>query len=224
MVAKGSGGNAWVFVTVDASGFREYLLSLWPGLDVTNLSVIETGWDSRVAHVNESWIFRVPRGTYAAKALAVEAALLPELARELPVRVPVFEYLSLDPPCAGYRKIDGAPLDPEKASVTVAQELGRFLQALHSFPVHRARRLGVRGDVRAWREDLQSVCGDCSNRVLPLPSAQEALRAQNLFYEFIDDDANLVSAPRLYTPISVLTTSCAAVKGSPGSSTGVMCE
>jgi aminoglycoside phosphotransferase (APT) family kinase protein len=190
MVAEGSGGSPRVLVTVDASRFREYLLSLWPDLDITNLSVIETGWDSRVAYVNESWIFRVPRGTYGAEALAVEAALLPELAEALPVQIPAFEYLSLDPPCAGYRKIDGATLDPEQASVTVAKELGRFLRALHSFPVDRARVLGVQGDVRAWREDLQSECGDFRNRVLPLLSAQEARRAGDLFDEFIDDDLN----------------------------------
>jgi aminoglycoside phosphotransferase (APT) family kinase protein len=169
---------------------RDLLHALLPDLEINTLNEIETGWDSRVADVNGSWIFRVPRSEYGARPLAVEAALLPEIAETLPASVPRFEYFSSEPPCAGYRKIEGRPLDEVSSSDgRIAGELGRFLRALHSVPVDRASALGV-PDVGAWRTDLATECADFRDRVLPLLGRGERGAAARLLDSFIQDDSN----------------------------------
>jgi hypothetical protein len=62
---------------MNVRAFEDYLTSLWPDLDIRSLTIIDAGWDSRVAEVNGEWIFRMPRGPYAVNAMMVEASLLP---------------------------------------------------------------------------------------------------------------------------------------------------
>jgi aminoglycoside phosphotransferase (APT) family kinase protein len=169
---------------------RDLVHALWPDLEINTLNEIQTGWDSRVADVNGSWIFRVPRGEHGARTLAVEVALLPEIAEALPASVPRFEYVSFDPPCAGYRKIGGRPLDEVSSpDDRIAGELGRFLRALHSVPIDRASALGVPG-VSAWRSGLATECADFRDRVLPLLGDGERGAAARLLDTFIQDDSN----------------------------------
>jgi aminoglycoside phosphotransferase (APT) family kinase protein len=182
---------------VNAGEFRRYLLALWPHLDIGTLLVVETGWDSLVADVDGRWIFRVPRGEAAARALLVEANLLPELAPDLPARVPVFEFVSIDPPCAGYRRIEGEPLDPHHPPASIGPQLGRFLRALHSFSVDRARALGVPGGRYEWRADLEADCAGFRARVLPLLDGEDRLRAEGLLDEVVNRESNFGFEPAL---------------------------
>jgi aminoglycoside phosphotransferase (APT) family kinase protein len=176
-------------IDVDSS-IRNLLHALWPDLQIKTLNEIETGWDSRVAEVNGSWIFRVPRGEYGAKALAVEQALLPELAGALTAPIPRFEYFSIAPPCAGYKKIEGRPLDEVSAlRGHIAEDLGVFLRALHSVPVDRAGASGVKG-VKEWRTDLVTEFADFRDRVLPLIDGKQRPRAAQFIDSFIEDESN----------------------------------
>jgi aminoglycoside phosphotransferase (APT) family kinase protein len=183
---------------MNVRAFENYLTSLWPDLDIRSLTVIDAGWDSRVAEVNGEWIFRVPRGPYAVNAMMVEASLLPELAPHVPAPIPVFDYISTDPPCAGYRKIGGAPLDANLCSERVAVELGSFLRTLHSFPAERARTLGVPGGNGSdWRRRVVLECADWRRRVIPLLKGMEAARAARLLDDFVDNEANFNFEPAL---------------------------
>jgi aminoglycoside phosphotransferase (APT) family kinase protein len=161
-----------------------------PELGFRDVRTIESGWDSLVLEV-DGYIFRFPRRPEVVEWVEREIALLPELAPVLPVAVPRFEYVGRDGVLyVGYRKLDGAPATSglrESAGV----DLGRFLLALHAFPVERARALGVPSfDVGAWREWLEGFCADLRRRVLPLLEAGERSRAETLFsqvarFEFV---------------------------------------
>ena len=81
----------------------------------------------------------------------------------------------------GYRKLDGVPATGairQRAGV----DLGRFLVALHAFPTERARALGVLFFGPAeWRAWLEGFCADLRNRVVPLLSPDERVRAEVVF-------------------------------------------
>ena len=149
-------------------------------LDFRAVRTIEDGWDSAVLEVG-GYIFRFPRRPEVVEWVEREIAFLPALAPTLPVAVPRFEFVGDGVSYVGYRKLDGAPATSglrESAGV----DLGRFLGALHAFPVERARALGVPYfSPGAWRESLERFCADLRLRVLPLLEQSERTRAESLF-------------------------------------------
>jgi aminoglycoside phosphotransferase (APT) family kinase protein len=102
------------------------------------------GFDSEVFEMGP-WVLRFPKRAEVQERLARERALLPDLARVLPLALPEFELFGT--PCeefpytfAGYRKLPGIPLQlclslelsPE-AEANIAHQLGELLSALHRF-------------------------------------------------------------------------------------------
>jgi aminoglycoside phosphotransferase (APT) family kinase protein len=173
----------------------EVLRARFPALDVRELRTIEDGWDSLVLEVNGEYVFRFPHRPEVETAVEREASLLPELAAVLPVAVPRFEFVARNGlVCVGYRKLLGEPASrglPRGA----AEDLGRFLAALHAFPAERARALGVPYfDPDAWREHFEVFCADLRERVVPLLARDERARAEELFSEVggLDFDPVLV--------------------------------
>jgi aminoglycoside phosphotransferase (APT) family kinase protein len=161
----------------------EVLRTLFPELDVREVRTIEDGWDSLVLEVAGEYVFRFPRRPEVQEWVEREIRLLPELAESLlPVAVPRFELVARNGLlCVGYRKLFGTPagVDLDKRA---GEDLGRFLSALHRFPVERARSLGVPCfEPDAWRERFDRFCGDLRQRVLPLLLRGERERAEVLF-------------------------------------------
>jgi aminoglycoside phosphotransferase (APT) family kinase protein len=111
-----------------------------------------------------------------------EIALLPELAGRLPVAVPHFELVARNGVvCVGYRKLAGVPASANIGE-RAGEDLGRFLSALHRFPVERARALGVSYfDPATWRERFGDLCEDFRRRVFPLLCSDERKRAEAVF-------------------------------------------
>ena len=119
---------------------------------------IDDGYDFEVAIVDDEWVFRFPRRSTVEEALEREIVLLPAIAPALPVDVPSFEHLSLDPLFVGYRLIRGEPLVDEDADGVRA-----FLEALHAldpsgFPVERPD----------WVEAYRDQCAEFERLVFPL--------------------------------------------------------
>jgi aminoglycoside phosphotransferase (APT) family kinase protein len=162
----------------------EVLQERFPALEIRGVRAIEDGWDSLVLDVNGEYVFRFPRRPEVEEWVEREIVLLPELAETLPVDVPRFDFVARNGLlCVGYRKLEGNPAGaslPER----VGEDLGRFLAALHRFPVERARSLGVPYfDPAAWRAHFEGFCGDLRQRVLPLLAQDERTRAEELFAE-----------------------------------------
>jgi aminoglycoside phosphotransferase (APT) family kinase protein len=168
-----------------------------PELDVNDAVALEGGWDSFVLEVDGEWIFRFPRRAEVEETLWVEIALLPALGPALPAAVPRFVHVVDEPALfVGYRKIGGAPLTPDRETAQGAGDLGRFLGALHSFPVAAARRAGVSGgDAADWRGKQQRLVAELEPEVAPLLPSHDRAVAHRTFADFLDDDANFDFAP-----------------------------
>jgi aminoglycoside phosphotransferase (APT) family kinase protein len=154
-----------------------------PSVEIGRVQVVETGWDSVVLDVDDTWIVRAARTRATAAAYALEAALLPELARALPLAIPV-PFRTGDEPVAfiAYRKLPGAPFSPERAAPdgdALGAQLGAFLARLHGFPAERARRLGAPDAAR------EPTVAAFRERVVPLLNATELLAADALLATFL---------------------------------------
>lgn len=107
---------------------------------------------------NDAWIFRFAREAWMLPRLAAESVLLDAIADRLPAPVP--RHVFRGEGFAGYRKIEGEPLTWEMhaafapaARARAADDLGRFLRALHVIPTSVAEAAGVTRDGGDGRED-----------------------------------------------------------------------
>lgn len=153
-----------------------------PALEFRDVHIVEDGWDSLVLDLDGEWIVRFPRRPEVEQWLEREIALLPELATSLPIAIPRFDLVVRNGVvCVGYRKLAGSPAQNDVDERT-GEDLGRFLSALHRFPVDRARALDVPYfDTVAWRERFESLCADFRRRVFPLLQRTERERAESVF-------------------------------------------
>ena len=127
-------------VEVDEQLVRR-LLGQFPELEPASVRPLAEGWDNAVWVVDERWAFRFPRRTIAIAGVERELAVLPSLARLLPLSIPAPVFRGV--PADGYAwPFFGAPLlagselsevtlsDPQR--VALAGPLARFLRVLHA--------------------------------------------------------------------------------------------
>ena len=113
--------------------------------------------------------------------------MLPELAREVSSAIPSPEYVSSDPLCMGYARIDGRPMSADVDGIW-PERLGRFLYDLHLTP---PEFVGLRSTTAAAvREGLRHEVDVLSEHVLPLLSTDERTTAERTLAAFLDDDDN----------------------------------
>ena len=102
--------------------------------------------------IDGAFIFRFALDDADSAKLEREVALLAELAPELPLAVPLYEFVATPSqehpyPFVGYQKIDGVSGEERRPDVkhwpAIAAQFGRLLSAVHAFPVERAKALGV---------------------------------------------------------------------------------
>jgi aminoglycoside phosphotransferase (APT) family kinase protein len=160
----------------------DVLRARFPKLEFRHVRIVEDGWDSLVLDLDGEWIVRFPRRREVEQWVEREIALLPELAATLPVAVPYFELVARNGVvCVGYRKLPGSPARAAIGERT-GEDLGRFLSALHRFPVEQACAVNVPCFGPAvWQEQFGSLCADFRERVFPLLQAGERERAETVF-------------------------------------------
>lgn len=137
-------------MTGSAGGHSVGLAGCFPHLAAAGSgspAAIEEGWDSRVLLVDGDTIVRVPRRPEVEGVLRVEGRLLRELAPVLPVAVPTPHRICDQHGSMAYPYLPGTPLDDgtvdRVGAVPIAAQLAAVLAATWSFPVGRARDLGV---------------------------------------------------------------------------------
>jgi aminoglycoside 2''-phosphotransferase len=150
------------------------------------LAVHDEGDDFLVIEVNHDWMFRFPRNQAARKALVCEKLFLPRFAAMSPLPVPQYSFVGDD--FVGYRKIEGARLTrqlfdalEDETRDTLARQIGKFLSALHAFPLDEARAMGLEAGWGGWRE---RACARFRESVAPLLSESARKNALALFDEF----------------------------------------
>ncbi|MFI6598714.1 aminoglycoside phosphotransferase family protein [Nonomuraea sp. NPDC050536] len=126
--------------------------------------MIEQGWDSLTRLVDGRWIERRPRRPSVGPLLLMETRLMPWLAPQLPLAVPVPVVVSHSPVVVRHAVVPGLPMSSPGPSQ--ALRLGEFLRALHAADASAAPGLPAGPDL-----PLDAF----TSRVLPLlPSSRQA--------------------------------------------------
>lgn len=171
----------------------------FPQLAIQTALPITRGWDSFVLEVNGELIFRFPMREDVTAYLQKEVRLLPILEEALSTPIPHFSYFghgdeSYPFMFVGYRKLGGLALDDEDFTseqlAVLAPTLAAFLNELHSFPVTWAIQNGVQEHTPVqWRERYQVLYTDLQLRVFPLPDKELRVKSENLWENFLQDEA-----------------------------------
>ncbi|MDT7547308.1 MAG: hypothetical protein QOE99_3418 [Actinomycetota bacterium] len=157
---------------VDAARAAELVGEQFPRLKGASVRVLGEGWDNTVHLVGDQWVFRFPRREQALDGVRREIAVLPWLAPQLPLPIPVPELIGSENgwPFWGGRLVPGTEMVgmPEAGRAPVAVAVGRFLRALHdtdppadlraALPTDPMRRANpaVRGTAtRRWLAELE---------------------------------------------------------------------
>ncbi len=134
---------------------RTLIRRVAPDLADAPIALLGFGWDNTVYRVADR-VARFPRRQMGADLLEREIALLPEIARAMPLRVPAIVAVGAPSPEFPWRYsiCDFVPgktacgLVAERGSLGagIARSLATALRALHALPVERARALGAPED------------------------------------------------------------------------------
>ncbi|MDM5361445.1 phosphotransferase [Peribacillus sp. ACCC06369] len=125
----------------------------FPEIELKEIKQLGEGFDNTVIQINGQFVFRFPRRPIAVTLIQVENQLLPSIAGTFPLDIPEPIFFgkpsTLYPyPFTGYKMVKGhLPVEGSvENKVESAKRFARFLKVLHSFPVEKARRLGVQLD------------------------------------------------------------------------------
>ncbi|MDN4524605.1 phosphotransferase [Fictibacillus fluitans] len=145
-------GNVWDAEYVVTPSLAELLIEAqFPQLTPVCVTELGKGFDNTVYSVNEQYVFRFPRRSIAVPLLKTENALLPQLARVLPIPIATPCFFGRPEPglfpwlFTGYHLLPGRlPGNlPYEQRIRSAAALAIFLRELHSFPVEEALKMGV---------------------------------------------------------------------------------
>ena len=82
-------------VAVDLELARRLLEEQFPALATEPIELLGRGWDNTVFTVGDAWVFRFPRREVVLPGFRNEIEFLPELARLLPVAIPLPELVGV---------------------------------------------------------------------------------------------------------------------------------
>jgi aminoglycoside phosphotransferase (APT) family kinase protein len=128
----------------------------------------DEGWDNLVVLVDGRWVDRSPRYPDREPQLRREADLLPWLAPQLPIPVPVPRVVSESPLTVRHEYLPGGPCPGTSAAQGDA--LGRFLRVLHGVDADEAERRGARGFGATHVETLETLQRMREDVLLLLPT------------------------------------------------------
>ena len=180
--------------TMDIQALVDAIDGSFPEMAVTSIELAGEGMDNLAYLVNGEYVFRFPKFDEVSAAIELEAGLLPALQQVVEVRIPAPEFVGIDARTgrhfSGYRRIEGAPLDPavflgldSRSQRSLTEGIAAFVRQLHSFSIERSGRLGV------GTSDFKAVYAGALERVgeLVLPRAGPAERryVEQLYADYL---------------------------------------
>lgn len=188
-----------------AEPFRARIQAISPGIEIRSLrDLFDEGLINDVLIVNEDTVYRFAKNERAAALMHSELRVLDLVRPHVPLAVP--EPFYRGPDAMAYRLLPGETLSRERWLAldepdrqAVAEQLGRFLYALHS--------LSLDDETRAWlpasrapcrREDWLALRRDVEARIYPLLMIHQRRWAGELFDTVLADERGFD-----YTPVLV---------------------
>ncbi len=165
----------------------------FPNIDNAKIQIFDYGWDYVVTVVDNTMAFRFPRREDYAKTLPIEVNFLDQFTKISPIRVPKLAYEKDEKTGISYvtyRFIPGVQFTKsisktfsKEELLTVAQQLGKFLTVVHTFPVEKARQLGIQriNSLDSWNKRLSKI----KKEVFPHISENEQQWIIKLFENFL---------------------------------------
>ena len=158
-----------------------------------DIEYLGDGWDFWVFGARDS-VVRIPKDVEYANRLPTEQRFLAELAPTLPSPIPVPQHYVEDGlnglPFAVYQHVPGVSLIDlkRKPAAGFGGALGRFLRALHAFPVERAAALGLEvfDGPRARARRIERY-EELVRRVFPLLSCEARSYVEGIFERQLND-------------------------------------
>src|SRR3954454_12330605 len=137
--------------TMDLDRAQQLIRELSPLAAVT-VELLGAGTESAAFRVDGDWVVRFPLVPQAQGRLSIELALLSRLASQLPVAVPHPKHVAEvggQLAFIAYRALEGEPVSDAALSALSSSararalgQLAALLDAIHRFPVDRARAAG----------------------------------------------------------------------------------
>jgi len=187
---------------LDESLARTLIDRHFPSLAPAKLQILGSGWDNMAFLVNGTFVFRFPRRRVAVPLLETERRLLPRIAPELPLAIPVPEFYAqatpeFPSPFAGYRYLPGRTASSaglkDEQRLRAAEPLAHFLRALHSFPGEEAARFGAGPDTLG-RLEIRRRASRARERLDKLV-AQGLVRDATPLYSLLEQARDPLSCP-----------------------------
>jgi aminoglycoside phosphotransferase (APT) family kinase protein len=142
----------------DLTSLKSIIVAHFPGLAPARFSLLPQGWHSTAVDVDDTWVFKFPRGADAEAALRTEASLLAALRPHVAMPIPALSLIEGPPLFSRHRKLKGEQLTaaryahlPEAARRRLAAALARFYADLHALDDARMKAAGV-APLRPWRD------------------------------------------------------------------------
>lgn len=174
--------------------YLHILRKYFPSVEQNQIQSFNEGWDYLILVVNNEMVFRFPRREDYAKKLPIEVDFLKSFAHKSSVSVPELK-LHVDNKMgvyATYTFISGVQFSSEIAAsfnrenlLGVAKELGNFLTILHSFPVAKAKQIGIQelNPIAEWEKGLEEI----KRRVFPNINTTEQEWITQLYEKFLNN-------------------------------------
>jgi isopentenyldiphosphate isomerase len=142
------------------------LLEGWVRERLADRVRVPQGWDSHTEIVEGRWVDRVPRRPETEAQLLRETELMPVIAADLPLAVPVPVVMDPAPLRVRHVMVAGDRVVPDRLTPADGRTVGAFLRALHDMPAERYAGLVPPPAVSlaAVRDDLARMMRE----VLPL--------------------------------------------------------
>lgn len=166
---------------------------IFPDISDEKIQIFDDGWDYVVIVVNNETAFRFPRRENYVKTLPIEVSFLNLFADKSPIRVPKLTYQKDKKSGISYVTYDfisGVQFTKSISNsfskeelLTIAQQLGSFLTTVHSFPIEKAKQLGVQqiNSLNSWEQRLKKI----RKEVFPHISKNEQGWIVKLFESFL---------------------------------------